>query len=74
MIGLKQDVLFESRRLDLVVLDEHVLADGLDSVLLPCGRQEGQVHASKCTLTELHLDVEILERYIGSCGALTSHG
>ena len=59
MVSLEQDVFLQLSRLDLVILDQDVLSDRLDSILLPGGWQMRQIHSSKRSLTKLELDVEV---------------
>ena len=64
VVGFEQDVLFKRRRLDLVVLDQHVLSDSLDSVFLACLRKNGQIYSSERSLTQLQLNVKIFKVHI----------
>ena len=71
MISFKQDVLLECRRLNLVVLYQHVLSDGFDCVFFASLRKNGQIDSSESSLTQLHLNVKILQIYIRQAGFLT---
>ena len=59
VVGSEQDVLLEQGAFDLVVFQQHVLADGLDSILLTCLHQLGQVDPSEGASAQLTLDVEV---------------
>ena len=65
VVSFKQYVLLERRRLNLVILYQHILSDGFDCVFLACLRENGQIDSSESSLTQLHLNVEILQINIG---------
>ena len=64
VIGFEQNVLLERRRLDLIVLYQHVLSDSLDSVFFTCLGKNGQIYSSERSLTKLQLNVKIFEIHI----------
>lgn len=71
VVGLEHDVFLEHSRLDLVVLDQHVLANSFDCVqlLLTFDDQFTQVHAAKRASAQLANNVEVLELDFESCRA-----
>ena len=51
MVSLKENVLLQSSRLNLVVLYQNILTNSLDSILLPSGWQERKVNSAESTLS-----------------------
>ena len=72
MICFKQNVFLKGRRLDLVVLNEHIFANGLDGVLFACLGKESQVDSPECALAKLQLYIEIFKPNI-RCVAFLSN-
>lgn len=66
MVCLEHDVLLKHRRLDLVVFNKNVLADGFDCVKLfdSVFIQLTEVHTAKGAATQLAEDVEIFQLYV----------
>lgn len=70
MISFKEDLLFKSNAGNLVIFNEYIFSDRLDSILLVIVWQFGQIHFSKSAFAQLHDNVKIFQFYC--CGVFIS--